>query len=304
MRILLILLIATAAFGCRPRGSMVEAPMTELEPGVYRVDDGERLSGEKLWTGLDEFWAALEDARFVLVAESHENPRDHAVQLKVLSQLAERDRNLALGMEMFQRPFQEPLDRYVAGEIDESEMLARTEWEGRWGFGVQMYAPLWRLAASEQIPVLALNARRELTKRIAAVGLDGLTDAERADLPEIERGPDRYRDWMRDVFRAHGAAMDSKKFERFFQAQITWDETMADTAVRWANEHPGATVVIVVGRGHVERDFGIPSRIRRRIGAEYGDGAVVSIVPVDPEQVPRFRWMRKERFADYVVAAR
>lgn len=288
----LLTLLMTLALGCAANRGPIEPPTTELEPGIYDVADARRLTPEQLWP-------RLADARFVLVGETHDSERDHAMQLQILTALADRD-EVALGMEMFQRPFQGALDAYVAGELDEEAMLERTQWEDRWGFATAMYAPMWRLAAEREFPILALNVRRELTKRIAAVGLDGLTDAERADLPEIDRTGERYRAWMRDIFRSHGAPMEPEKFERFYQAQITWDETMADTAVEWSRAHPGATVVIVVGRGHVERDFGIPSRIRRRVGAEHGDGTVVSIVGVAPQEVPRYRWMRRERFADFV----
>ena len=264
----------------------MEVPTAELEPGIYRVSDAVRLTEDQLW---DE----LGDARFVLVGESHTSQADHAVQFRVLQALADR-RDVALGMEMFQRPFQAALDAFVAGEIDEAQMLERTEWEERWGFGTDLYRPFWTFAREHGLPIVALNARRELTKRIAAVSIDGLTDEERAELPEVDLSSDRYRAWMRGVFASHGSAMEPQKFERFFQAQVTWDETMADTAVRFAQQHPSRTMVLLLGRGHVERDFGVPSRIRRR-----SNGRVVSIVPVEIE-APTFEWMRSEQFADYV----
>lgn len=265
---------------------MMETPTAALAPGIWDVHTGEPVSEETLFERLG-------DARFVLVGESHDSAADHAIQLRVLRGLAQRG-HVALGMEMFQRPFQAPLDAFIAGEIDEAQMLEATEWEKRWGFATELYRPLWTFARENQLPILALNARRELTKRIAKVGIDGLTDQERADLPEIDLSSERYRTWMRDIFASHGSEMEPAKFERFYQAQVTWDETMADTAARWAEAHPDATVLIVVGRGHIERDFGIPSRLRRR-----SDGPVVTIVPVDPE-APAMEWMRDEKFADYV----
>ena len=282
----------TSLPGCATQTRVVEPPTQTIEPGIYDVATSARLPAAKLWE-------ELEDARFVLVAESHDSASDHAIQLHVLRELAARG-DVALGMEMFQRPFQGPLDAYVRGDITEEEMLRATQWEERWGFATELYRPLWTFAADRGIPVIALNVRRELTKRISKVGLDALTEFEHADLPEIDRSGERYRAWMREIFRSHGAEMDDESFERFYQAQITWDETMAETAVAYAEAHPNTLMVIVVGRGHVERDFGIPSRIRRRIGAQPGDGTVVSIVPVDADAVPRYGWMRRERFADYV----
>lgn len=286
MKFPVVTLLFILVTSCAAQRKATDVPTTSVAPGIYRVSDAKPLSE-------DELFADLDGARFVLVGEDHTSEEDHAVQLRVLKALADRG-DVAVGMEMFQRPFQSPLDQYVAGELDEAAMLERTEWEKRWGFGIELYQPFWLLAKEKGFPIVALNARRELTKRIAKVGVAGLTPEERADLPELDLSNDRYRTWMRDVFASHGAEMDPARFERFFEAQVTWDETMADTAVRFVEQHPETTLVVIVGRGHVERDFGIPSRIRRRTNAR-----VASIIPVEGE-VPTFEWMRREKFADYV----
>ncbi len=283
-------LAVLAIAGCaRPK---LEAPTTTAEPGIYRGTDGERIDEAALFVELAK-------ARVVLVAESHDSAQDHAVQLRVLEAVAAR-RPTGLGMEMFQRPFQPALDLFVAGELDEAEMLAQTEWAGRWGFETELYRPLWSFAHDRGIPIIALNARRELTKRIAKVGIAGLAEAESADLPELDLSDQRYRAWLGEVFRSHGADMTREALDRFFAAQVMWDETMADTAARWAASHPESTLVVVVGRGHVERDWGIPSRLRRRLGTLHGDGSVISVVPVDKDAAPRWPWAQRNRFADYV----
>lgn len=289
MRIVcLILVLALGACAPKPR---LEVPKTAAQPGIYTVS-GEVVSEQAL---LD----ALTSARVVLIGESHDNAADHAVQLRLLRGVADR-KPAALGMEMFQRPFQPALDLYVAGGLDEDEMLEQTEYKERWGFDVDLYRPLWTFAQDRGIPIVALNARRELTKRIAKVGVDGLSEAERADLPELDLSDERYLAWIDEVFKSHGAAFDAQKLERFFAAQVAWDETMADTAARWSASNPEATLVVAAGRGHIERDWGIPQRLRRRLGAQYGDGAVISVVPVDADKVPRWTWATRERFADYV----
>ncbi len=284
----ILLLIASLLLGC---ATASPTPTTHsLAPGIYRVSDGSAVTKAQLWNDLDS-------ARYVVVGETHTSEADHAVQLEVVRALAERG-DVAIGMEMFQRPFQEPLDRWVAGEIDEPELLVATQWKERWNFDPGLYRPFWDFARERGIPLVALNARRELTKRIAKVGVDGLTAEERADLVELDLSSERYRNWMREVFEAHGAAMEPEAFERFFAAQVTWDETMADTAVRWGERHPGTTVVVLAGRGHVERGFGIPQRVRRRTNER-----VVTIVPVSGDIAP-FEGLRDQEFADYVWVTR
>ena len=43
----------------------------------------------------------------------------HRVQLQVIKALFSRDERLGVGLEMFQRPFQDRLDRHVRGEGSE-----------------------------------------------------------------------------------------------------------------------------------------------------------------------------------------
>src|SRR5687768_10972134 len=65
---------------------------------------------------LASFWAAVGASRVVCVGEEHPNPHHHWFQLEVVKQVAAH-RPLALGMEMFQRPFQGVLDDYAARRI-------------------------------------------------------------------------------------------------------------------------------------------------------------------------------------------
>lgn len=258
MKFLVLLSLLAASCATAPEGRPeYDGPEVVLSDGVWDFRDGVSKLGEP------EFLQTLSEYDFIVLGESHDSVEDHAMQARVYSGLIELGARPALGMEMFQRPFQPVLDAYVAGEVDEAQMLAESEYEVRWGFDPTFYSPLWQAARAAGVPVVALNVRRELTKRVSAVGVDGLSETERADLPELVFGPQAYRNWLGQVFAAHGMSTTDARFERFFQAQVLWDETMADSAVRaWSEQQP---VVIIVGRGHVERGWGIPSRIKRRL---------------------------------------
>jgi hypothetical protein len=51
--------------------------------------------------------------------------------------------------------------------------------------------------------------------------------------------------------------------DRIYTVQVTWDETMADTAVRWLHANPNGRMVILAGNGHCH-DSAIVNRIKRR----------------------------------------
>ena len=264
--------------------AQVEQAAKPLEPGIYDVQTGERLRRE-------DFYATLAERRFVAVGESHDDPWHHRVEADIVTGISRFKQGgaVVVGMEMFQRPYQEALDAYVAGDIDEETMLERAEWETRWSYSVAFYAPLWQHMRASKGALFALNARRELSKRTASVGVEGLSPSEREDLPEMDLTNEAHRSWFMSLMGQHGGAHSGQTegMERFYQAQVVWDETMAETAYLAMKERPPAdTMVVVAGSAHVMHGWGIPSRITRRLVQESGwapekaDEEVVIVLPV------------------------
>ena len=108
----------------------------------------------------DETFEALRTADVVYLGERHDSAADHAAQLTIIEGLYAENPDMAIALEMFQRPFQPAIDRYLAGEISEEELVAQTEYLERWGFPWEFYAPFLRFAQENELPVLALNAPR------------------------------------------------------------------------------------------------------------------------------------------------
>lgn len=49
--------------------------------------------------------------------------------------------------------------------------------------------------------------------------------------------------------------------DRFTQAQLTWDRAMAEAIAAAAAVRTDATIIGIVGRGHVEHGWGIPHQL-------------------------------------------
>ena len=241
-----------------PRGPALPAPGTVLD---HRT--GEPVAFDALVT-------RLATVPVVYVGEQHDEAEHHRFQARVLEALAAQPGKIALGMEMFYRPFQEHLDAYVRGDIDEAAMLEKTEWKARWGFGWEMYAPMLRFCREKKIPVVALNAPKEITRTVSRQGLDALTEEQRASLPPLDTTDMAHRAFVREAFGAHGASMPAETFERFYTAMVVWDETMASSVAQWLEQAgEGARMVVVAGNGHVADRFGIPARAARRTKTPY-----------------------------------
>jgi uncharacterized iron-regulated protein len=223
----------------------------------------------------------LADKRVVFVGESHDRYEDHLNQWAIIYGLHAKEKDLAIGMEFFQQPFQQALDDYVAGRITEAELLRRTDYFDRWRFDYRLYRPILRLARDHGLPIVALNLEKEITEKVGDHGIEALSEAERARIPaDMDRGDAAYRSRVRSVFDAHpqirepyreggeGEAEDADaRFERFLSVQLLWDEGMADRAARYLQENPGKMMVILAGAGHLEYGQGIPKRLQRRIDA-------------------------------------
>ncbi|MCU0552234.1 MAG: ChaN family lipoprotein [Leptolyngbya sp. Prado105] len=211
----------------------------------------------------------LAKSRVIYLGETHDSKEDHDAQMELIKALHAQNPKLAIGMEMFQRPFQSGLDRYLAGALTEEMLREFTEYDKRWGFPWEFYAPIIAFAKDNKLPVIALNTPTEVTRKVSREGLDSLTVEEKRYIPpiaEIRLEPDRYRDRLREIFDSfHHRKGNNRGFDRFFQAQVLWDETMAEAIVQFLKQNPDRQIIVLVGQGHVVYGDGIPSRVARRM---------------------------------------
>jgi uncharacterized iron-regulated protein len=245
-------------------GGAMDITRAALPYRVLRAHGGQEVP-------LDTFWTELSAAGAVCIGETHTNPHHHWAELEIVGHLV--GPGAALGMEMFQRPFQGVLDDFAAGKIDEKTLLARTAWEERWGFDWSFYRPTVALAIAHGLPLLALNAPEEVAHKVGQGGLAALSPSERASLPELVLDDKEHRAYFDNAMGEHGGVGDSK-LDNFYVAQVIWDETMADGASRWVAGGDGRHVAILAGEGHCV-DPAIPARMRRR-----GVKSAVSVQPV------------------------
>lgn len=209
----------------------------------------------------------LADVRIVLIGEQHTRYDHHLVQLDIIRHLHRQNPRLAIGLEMFQQPFQRHLDDYVAGTIDEQAMLRATEYHERWRMDYRMYAPILRYAREHRLPLVALNVPVELTRQVGRVGFDGLTVEERNALPtDIQSADAAYERRVRDVFDYHPNE-NGQDFAHFLEVQLLWDEGMAERAATYLQANPDQRMVILAGNAHLAHGSAIPDRLTRRSGA-------------------------------------
>lgn len=256
----LIFIVIAATAGAE---GMRNFPSEVAVGDIVHIATGEKVSFSQLADFLDE-------ARVVYVGEVHTNAESHEFQLQVLKEFYERfGDNIAIGMEMFKRPYQPVLDRWVNGEISEDELLRETHWKQEWGYDYGLYKDIMDFAREKKIPVIALNVSKELRKKVSRKGLSGLNDAEKNELPEIDTTDFYHRRYLQKVFRSH---MDtSGDFDKFYDVQCVWEDVMADSISRFlaTPRGKGKRLLAFMGDSHIVYHFGVPKRAFRRTHLPY-----------------------------------
>jgi uncharacterized iron-regulated protein len=221
---------------------------------------------------LDELTAQLVKKRALFIGEIHDQLEHHQNQLRVIKSLYTRFPDFAIGLEYFQQPFQKYLDDYIAGRIDEREMLVRTEYFKRWQVDYRLLQPILAFAREKHIPLLALNVPDEIHNKVFRGGMKSLTPLELAQIPaDILPASEHYLQRLKTIFDSHPPKTE---FGNFVAGVLLWDETMADNAAHYLKSHPQSRVVVLAGMVHVMYGEGIPDRVDRNLG---GDLSVVML---------------------------
>ena len=222
------------------------------------------LTPDRLTT-LNNILPYLTASRIVYIGERHDRFAHHINQLQIIKKMHKAGYNPSVGMEMFQAPFQPVVDDYLAGRIDERTFLKKTEYFSTWGYDYNLYKPIIDYLKQQNLPLVALNIHGDISRKVARDGLYSLSDIEKKQLPgSMDFSNERYRKNLNEVFLLHEGQGELKDFRYFYQAQILWDEVMAESAQKFLTDNPGRKLVILAGNGHVRHKYGIPERLYRR----------------------------------------
>jgi uncharacterized iron-regulated protein len=214
----------------------------------------------------DQMMADLNRHQIIFVGEKHTNPAHHAIQKKIIESVYKNTPSLRVGMEMFDRSYQEVLDLWSAGVMDEETFLRKVHWYANWKFDFALYRDILNFIKENKIKIVALNIPSYIPGRIRVGGIDNLPDADRQYLPkEIDTSNADYRNYVEQVFNQHNF-QGNVKFEDFYAAQSVWDEIMAESI---AANLGGNKIVVLAGNGHIRYKYGIPDRTFRRTNASF-----------------------------------
>ncbi len=210
-----------------------------------------------------------DDRKIIYVGEVHDKFEHHRAQYEILRELYGKNKNIVIGMEMFQKQFQKALDDYISGTTEEREFLKKSQYFKRWGFDYTLYREILLFAREYKIPVAALNISNEIVSKVFKEGLLSLTADERKEIPpDMDISDTAYKARLKELFEGHRNS-ESRNFDFFYEAQVLWDESMAHNLIEFMRENAGRQAVVIAGMGHLAFGSGIPKRAQRLNGEDY-----------------------------------
>jgi uncharacterized iron-regulated protein len=211
----------------------------------------------------------------VLLGERHDSAEHHLWQLQMIAALHAARPDMVIGLEMFPRRVQPVLDRWVAGELSETEFLRQSDWRDVWQFDPQLYLPIFRFARMNRVPMVALNVDHKFTRAVGQKGFDAVPQSEREGIGQPAAATPQYLERLHEVFLEHArrgggdkqepgagaSSMEDPAFRHFVESQLVWDRAMAEGIAAALKRTPTPLVVGVLGAGHVLNRYGVPHQL-------------------------------------------
>lgn len=246
--------------------------------------------------------AALADTGLIILGEGHTSMEFHKVQLRVIEELSKAGRKVLIGLEMYPYPQQVHLDHWCDGLLTEKGFVVLSHWYDNWGYNWNYYREIFLLARDRGIRLHAVNAPRDVVSAVRKKGFQNLSPEEAAHIPaRIDTTNAEHFELFKSMLEegeGMHSSMSEAQWRAMFDAQCTWDATMAFNAVKalQAERDPKAAMVVLIGSGHAAYGLGIQRQAR-----QWYEGKAASVIPimVQDEQKKPVETVRAS-YADFI----
>lgn len=208
---------------------------------------GKEVSTDKLAKELAEY-------DVVFFGENHNSSINHWLQLKITEALyQQKNGQLILGAEMFERDNQSQLNQYLNGTFDAKTLKDSAR---LWNNYATDYKPLVDFAKEKKLNFIATNIPRRYASQTSKEGLESLnklTAKEKSYIAELPIKVTLDTPGYPEMKKMMGDHAEEMKVMNFISAQATKDATMAESILK--NIKSGKTLVHYNGNYH-SKEFG------------------------------------------------
>ncbi|WP_321325882.1 ChaN family lipoprotein [Thiomicrorhabdus sp.] len=216
---------------------------------------------------LKQLITELKDTDIVFIGEFHGNHASALLEMQVLAGLYQQselqNQNIVLSMEMFNRDQQEILNQYLDSEIGEVQLIKEAP---AWNNYVASYRPLVEFAKQRFVPVVAANAAADIVRCVGREGQNYISKLTPQEKSTIAKHPFAEIPGYKNKFASFLGEMrhlPENRKNNSYSAQITRDNTMAESIYQaWLN-HPNLKVVHINGSFHSENHLGTVAALHR-----------------------------------------
>lgn len=276
--------IVAASFALGSCAAMAPSATWPIDWQVSHNED-QTLVG-RIWSPQSQSWvtpaqlrAAVGDARFVIIGETHDNPDHHRVQAQLLRAVVDVGRRPTVGFEMLDMAQQPALDTFLQGHPTDALALGpAVNWAATGWPAWSMYAPIATVALAHRLPIAAANLPAETIKNVVMKGYGALEPGQVAELGLDKPMPAAQSEGMREeLYQSHCELLPKADLTGMIDGQRTRNAIMAWRMVNTAGVD-GA--VLITGSGHARMDYGVPLNLRE----DAADSSVLSValIEVDP----------------------
>jgi uncharacterized iron-regulated protein len=261
-------LFAAFSCGCSTSTQLVPSHGYTLELGARHPLVGHVFAGKThAEVGSSQLQHALQQARYVLLGETHDNRDHHELQAQLLQQFLAAQPTAAVAFEM--------MDEDDAAALAEAtsvpgadELASRVDWAHSGWPDFALYKPIFEVALTAHAKLVAAHPSTAHV-RASMTGVDA--DEARslhidAPLPE-----DQVQAQHEEIRESHCGHADTDMLTAMQRAQVYKDAFMARALTR-----SGVPTALITGRGHTRNDRAVPYFLARMQA-----GMTLSIVFID-----------------------
>lgn len=238
---------------------VAQAQLQEPDHWQSTLLTGHDLVG-KIWSQADQAFistaeldARLQQARYLLLGEKHDNADHHALQLAVLDSLLARDKVSNVTFEMMDETVSERLlDIQLQPGLAGEEMKTYLLWDEE-GWEWQFYGPLIQAVYDAGIRLAAGNINRDTIGQVYAdpsfIDTSGILDESAMAQLNLE------------IDESHCGLLPESQFPAMVRVQQARDRAMARAMQRPPEDKIS---MLVAGNFHVRQDLGVPNYLAAR----------------------------------------
>ena len=233
----------------------------------------------------------INNDKYILVGEKHDNPDHHIIEQKVLDSILSR-KTVPVVFEMLN-------EQHIDGikKLSRDETLSSVKKKLSWGpkdWKWDDYGSLFLSVVLSESELVAGNISKSISMKIY-MGEAGLLEEESRFESMSAPTADQKARIMDDIYESHCEMMERTKLKPMQTIQLAKDASMASAMV---TNNPDTGAVLIAGGFHTRKDISVPVHLKSL--DPDGSQVVLRIIEIDPDMKQASEYEDMLQVSDYI----